>query len=137
MAPQPNSLTFVVYLRHCRSSSVAHVILFVATPPFMVHNIQVLRLHVFLSIINSPRRDSSFSLPLASNLTTIIVVGVEVSFSYTSYLCIVSILNGMVFFMDFVCLFRVSNKNFYLLFFCCWTVLLLSCFLYLHGSFVL
>ena len=129
--PHHNSLTSIAYLRLCHNSGVTCVILFLATPPFTVHNIRVSRLRVFLSVTKSPRCDSSFSPPLVPSLIATIVVGVEVSFSYTSCLCIVSILNGTVFFMDFVCLFRVSNNTGYLLFFCCWAVLLFLCFLFL------
>ena len=46
MAPHPNSLMSIVYLCLCRSFGVAHVILFVAAPPFTIHSIRVSRLHV-------------------------------------------------------------------------------------------
>ena len=66
--------------------------------------------YVFLSVTNSLSRDSLFSLPLVARLATTVAVGVKVSF--------------------------MSSWFLFVLTFCCWVVLLFSCFLYVHGSIV-
>ena len=123
MPLHPISLTFVAYLCLYRrlvspvSSSLSQL------------------LHSRFTTSNSCVSASGSDVVLAASLTAIVAIDIEVSFSYTSYVYIVSVLNGMVFFMDFVCLFCVSNKTSYLLFvFYCLVVFLFSCFLYLHGS---
>ncbi|KAG4933517.1 hypothetical protein JHK87_047519 [Glycine soja] len=56
--------------------------------------------YVFLSVTNSPRRDSSFSLPLAANLAATVTVGVEkvvVNTSPSHHCCSLSMYVGLFF----------------------------------------
>ena len=71
--------------------------------------------YMFLSVTNSPHRDSSFSLPLVANLTATVTVGVEVSFMYCFYFKWNGFLHGLCVSIPCVKQNRLSGVFFLLL----------------------